>query len=279
MARIRSIKPDYASDGKVLRLSDTTALFFVLLWNHCDDSGYFTTDTLELSTRLSRWRSQDIKRLLSALHRAGMVRLSEGHGVGMVVSWHHQKIDKPRPSKWQGVEIKWDDATEIDDRSTTVRRKDRIGEDRKGEDGISSTGVQAPAAAGAESSLKKSRPKPESITRGAWDSYSDAYLVRYKTSPVRNATVNSQLAGFVKRIGEEEAPAVAGFYLTHNDQFYVRNMHPVGLLLKDAEKLRTEWVTGQQMLGAKAREVERVQASSNSWDDAARILNDRRAKP
>jgi len=96
----------------------------------------------------------------------------------------------------------------------------------------------------------------ETKPSGAWVSYSIAYEKRYGTKPVRNATINSQLSGFVKRIGIEEAPMVAEFYLTHNDAFYLKSMHPVGLLLKDAEKLRTEWVTGKKMTNTSARLAE-----------------------
>lgn len=106
-----------------------------------------------------------------------------------------------------------------------------------------------------------------------WDSYSKAYEKRYRSVPVRNVKTNSQLTSLVGRIGGEEAPLVAEFYVWHNDQFYVRQMHPVGLLLRDAEKLRTEWFTGTHMLGTKSREVERMQHNSDSWSEAVEILN------
>lgn len=109
-----------------------------------------------------------------------------------------------------------------------------------------------------------------------WEAYRDSYQKRYGTPPVRNAAINSQLSGLVKRLGEEEAPYVAEFFLTHNDAFYVKSMHPVGLMLRDAEKLRTEWATGSRMTGAVAREVERKQHNADNWDEAAKILNERR---
>lgn len=289
MARIRSIKPEFATDGKTRRLSDTTALFFILLWNHCDDAGYFITDPLELSMRLARWRSQDVKRLLSALHRAGMVRLSACHGVGMVVSWHHQKIDKPRPSKWKEIEIQWDDApSPATDResSANVRRKDRrgSGEERIGEDQVT-PGVQAPADAPPKSVevLPSEKAKPKRLAKGGaisgptWDAYSEAYLVRYGQPPVRNTRVNSQLSQFVKRLGEEEAPLVAAFYVGHNSAYYVRTGHGVGPMLADAEKLRTEWATGRQITGVEGRVAERRQGIANALGDLWREAKAREA--
>ena len=252
MARIRSIKPEFATDGKVRRLSDTTALFFILLWNHCDDSGYFNLDTWELAMKTARWRSQDIMRMLWALHRHGMVKLSLSHGVGMVASWTHQRIDKPRPSKWDGVEIQWDDAPPLQEAADSIPRKERRGEERKGKERISSTGVNPagnlPAPPKPKSDPSKSIP--------TWEAYREAYSRRYGIAPIRNASVNARIAQFVSRIGVEESPLVAAFYLTHNDAVYVRAMHPVGLLLRDAEKLRTEWATGRKMTGDRARNAE-----------------------
>ncbi|MBU2769317.1 hypothetical protein HAP94_24950 [Acidithiobacillus ferrivorans] len=82
-------------------------------------------------------------------------------------------------------------------------------------------------------------------TTKTWNAYSQAYQRRYGTEPVRNQKVNSQLASFVKRLGQDESPAVAAFFVNHHGRFYVQGMHQVDLLLRDAEKLRTEWFTGQ----------------------------------
>lgn len=124
--------------------------------------------------------------------------------------------------------------------------------------------------------IKPKKANPDN--KKTFDAYSAAYQSRYGEPPVKNATVNSQISNFVKRIGADEAPQVAAFYVAHNNAFYVSTMHSVGIMLKDAEKLRTEWATGMRMLGSKAREVERAQHSSDSWDQAAQMLNDRREK-
>ena len=101
-----------------------------------------------------------------------------------------------------------------------------------------------------ETSGEKDSPAVRKRTSGAittetWEAYSQAYQRRYGTDPVRNQKVNSQLANLVQRLGQEEAPAVAAFFVNHNGRFYMQGMHQVSLLLRDAEKLRTEWFTGQ----------------------------------
>ena len=92
----------------------------------------------------------------------------------------------------------------------------------------------------------------------SWKAYSEAYRKRYGVGPVRNKSVNSMLCKLVEKLGAEEAPAVAAFYVTHQAQFYVAKMHPVNLLLADAEKLRTEWATGRQVTNGHAVQIDRT---------------------
>jgi hypothetical protein len=98
-----------------------------------------------------------------------------------------------------------------------------------------------------------------------WAAYSTAYAHRYNAEPVRNATVNGQLAQLVGRLGADEAPAVAAWYVGHNNRFYVGAGHSVGVLLKDCEKLRTEWVTGRQATAAQAIQTDRTQTNLNAF--------------
>lgn len=55
--------------------------------------------------------------------------------------------------------------------------------------------------------------------------------------------VNGQLANFVKRVPQNEAPFIAEFFLLCNDPYYRRTQHSTGALVKDAEALRTRWQT------------------------------------
>lgn len=73
--------------------------------------------------------------------------------------------------------------------------------------------------------------------------YEAAYLARWKANPLINKTTNGMLGKFVDLVGAEAAPKVAAFYLRHNQQLYVAAKHPIPLLLRDASKLHTEWVT------------------------------------
>lgn len=130
------------------------------------------------------------------------------------------------------------------------------------------TGTVSAAPAAADAAAPKARPrtaKEPAPTSGVWTAYSDAYERRYGVEPVRNAKVNGQLASLVGRLGGEEAAAVAGFYVGHDRRFYVENGHSVDLLLRDAEKLRTEWATGRTVTATQAQQMDRTRANGDAF--------------
>lgn len=109
------------------------------------------------------------------------------------------------------------------------------------------------------------KPKGQAPTSLTWASYSTAYGDRYGADPVRNATVNGQLAQFVGRVGEVEAPHIAAWYVGHKHQFYVNAGHSVALLLRDAEKLRTEWATNRASTATQAIQGDKTAANFNAF--------------
>ncbi len=120
-------------------------------------------------------------------------------------------------------------------------------------DEASASPLAAPdGGAGAEPADKQEKPKPvadpalQEACRKTWDTYSSAYAVKYGTQPLRNAKVNSAVKAFVQRVGHEEAPAIAEFFVNRVDDVMVlRGMHDTSLLLKSAEAYRTQWATGK----------------------------------
>jgi hypothetical protein len=114
-------------------------------------------------------------------------------------------------------------------------------------------------------------PPAEKPAAETWRAYSEAYEHRYGAPPKANATVMGQVAAFVKRIGRDEAPAVAAFYVEHSSRWYAEKGHAVGAMLSDAEKLRTEWATGRRITATQARQGDRLQATG---DVVAKLLNE-----
>ncbi|HCF3848871.1 TPA: helix-turn-helix domain-containing protein [Pseudomonas aeruginosa] len=110
--------------------------------------------------------------------------------------------------------------------------------------------------------------------RAIWSAYAAAYQLRYGTHPVRNSKVNGQVRDLLKRLGAEEAPAVAAYFVGINDAYLIRNCHDLGSLLARAESYRTQWATDRQMNGATARQLERTQANLNAAKEAAESIRE-----
>lgn len=129
---------------------------------------------------------------------------------------------------------------------------------------------------GAAKRWKKPIDKPLVNGAATWDAYQSAYRARYHVEPVRNQQVNSHLKQLVARLGSEDAPRVAAFYLTHNKPFYVSARHSTNLLLRDAEGLRTEWATGIKATTGEAKQAE-VQDDARAQIDRVRAKLEGRA--
>jgi hypothetical protein len=114
--------------------------------------------------------------------------------------------------------------------------------------------------------------KLQSVCRETWKSYSNAYFSRYQTEPIRNASVNTFIKTFCKKIPHHEAPHVAAFFVAHNDKFYIQRTHHPSLMSKDAEGLRTQWATGRTMTATKANQLDKTASNFNSVNEAIEML-------
>lgn len=102
-----------------------------------------------------------------------------------------------------------------------------------------------------EAAPKKSKPeKAEAASGPTWIAYQTAYRRVYGIDPVRNAKANALAAQLVKRLGADEAPRLAAHYLTLQKPLYRERSHPLDLLVRDCEGLRTEMLTGRNPHGA-----------------------------
>jgi uncharacterized protein YdaU (DUF1376 family) len=130
----------------------------------------------------------------------------------------------------------------------------------------------APAALSGKPARKRAS-KPTAQTGDVWAAYAQAYKERYQVEPVRNAKVNGQLSQLIGRLGADEAPGVARAYLSNRNGLYVASKHCVDLLLRDAEKLRTEWATGNVTHRGDADQADRLGSVGNQAARVTAILN------
>ena len=108
--------------------------------------------------------------------------------------------------------------------------------------------------------ILKPLPNADAFCTGSavWESYSEAYTLRYQIPPVRNAKTNAVCKQIVARLGMD-APHVASYFVNHSNSFYVTKGHSLTTMLGDCEKLRTEWMTGMRITTTSARQADRAQ--------------------
>lgn len=105
MARIRTIKPEFQQSESMGRVSREARLAFILLWPQCDDLGRIRGKSRMLASILFPYDEDAPDRIdgwLSELEAEGcIVRYEDGGAAYIAVcKWHHQKIDRPSPSKF-----------------------------------------------------------------------------------------------------------------------------------------------------------------------------------
>lgn len=116
---------------------------------------------------------------------------------------------------------------------------------------------------------RATRPAP---TAEVWAAYASAYEERYGVPPVRNAKINGMLSQFLSRLGSDEAVGVARFYITSRNGLYVSSKHCVDLMLRDAEKLHTEWRTGNTGYQRDAQEQDKLASTGAMWERVGKRL-------
>lgn len=124
-------------------------------------------------------------------------------------------------------------------------RKDRIRSSSEVEKEPSSESQATSLANDNASHLPTPLSKNKEHNRLAFESYKNAFYLRYKIEPVRSAKTNAAIAQIVSRVGHEEAPGMLDFFVWHNDPFYLKSMHQIGLALRDCESLRIQYLKGK----------------------------------
>lgn len=102
MARIRTIKPEFWTDEKIVSLSLAARLFFVGLWNFVDDDGRCDHSPTRLKLQILPADKVDARKILAELHRNALISIYsvEGKEYLQVMNFaKHQKVDKRTPSK------------------------------------------------------------------------------------------------------------------------------------------------------------------------------------
>jgi len=296
MARARNIKPALFKN-EILGVEDPMlTLLFISLWCLADKEGRLEDRPLRIKAETFPYRDGlDVNGYLTELQRLEFIRRYEVNGVKIIQVLNFYKHQHPHKTEAESNLPKYDENSDscvltvkapltngsrpADSLNTDSLNTDSLNTDSLNTDSLipdtGTSGSKEPSVPNFPTGVEAEKVKKIPDTRETWEAYSKAYFERYGAEPVRNATVAGQLSQFVKRIGHTESPHVAAFFVHHNNQFYVTKMHTVGLLLTDAEKLRTEWATNRQVTNSQARQVDKKQTTANVFNQ---LIEEQRVK-
>jgi hypothetical protein len=103
MPRIRTIKPEFWTDEKIVELSIPARLFFIGLWNFADDNGVLENKPKQLKIRIFPTDKVDILNLLGELEKQEIIITYEINSESYIWIKHltrHQIIDRARKSNF-----------------------------------------------------------------------------------------------------------------------------------------------------------------------------------
>lgn len=109
MARIRSIKPEFWSDDKivdVINRDPKAALLYVGLWNFTDDDGFIAAAPRQLKRLVFPETKADVVALIEILIGFGLVKSyssDQGPLWGVPAFRKHQNPNRPTPTKFTGI--------------------------------------------------------------------------------------------------------------------------------------------------------------------------------
>ncbi|MCD6674865.1 MAG: hypothetical protein LT106_18685 [Burkholderiaceae bacterium] len=305
MARARNIKPGFFKNEDLAECTPWARLCFVGLWLLADREGRLEDRPRRIKGELFAFDSVEVDPLLQELQKHGFIQRYEVDGLGIIQIVNFGKHQNPHhreppsdlpPPESPGLDPvgnppKPEASSPCNDPKARGKPQASPGlsTDESAKDGgetvlipdsgflIPDSPSRIPDPGEPSASLRVAppiadapppRPKRERAeARGApvWEAYALAYRGRYQVEPVRNAKANAQCLQLVDRLGADEAPQVAAFYVAHQKAIYVSRRHALDLLVHDAEALRTDWLTGRQSTQSAATQADRTQQNAGAF--------------
>lgn len=105
MARIRTVKPEFWTDLKVVTLSPFARLLFMGMWNFADDCGHIEDEPLQLKLQILPNDAVDASGLVEELMDVGLVKRLTGC-LEIVNFNRHQRIDHPSTCRFAEHSVK-----------------------------------------------------------------------------------------------------------------------------------------------------------------------------
>src|SRR5687768_1940739 len=104
MARIRTIKPEFWTNERVMECSANARLLFIGMWNFADDLGRLSLSPKTIKAQIFPSDEMGFDVILGMIQELSKNGLILTYEVGdkeylQIVGWQHQRIDKPQPGK------------------------------------------------------------------------------------------------------------------------------------------------------------------------------------
>jgi hypothetical protein len=281
MARARNLKPSFFTNDILAEIDPLGRILFQGLWCLADRAGRLEDRPKKIKAEVLPYDDCDADAYLSELHEKGFILRYAANGKRFIQVLAFTKHQNPHIKEAAStIPAPCENST-----STVQEHEQEVSDDGQASEIPERAGLiplslnpitdsplpitDSPSSDSDSPSVRRLRvaknPATAPETGELWNSYSTAYQGRYGAPPVRNAKVNAQLANLIKRLGSDEAPGVAAWYVSSNNRYYVQKRHAVDCLLADAEGLRTEWATRRRVTETGAREADRLQANGDMW--------------
>lgn len=192
MARIRSIKPEFWTDEKVVESSPLARLLFIGLWNFADDEGRMVYSPTRIKLQILPADKCDIRALIDELQKHGMVMIykaNEAEYLAITNFSQHQKIDKRTSSRLPEPPRVTPNPSESPRIPTTDQGRDQ-GRDQ----GVEGIKEGSGSRKGREETPVAALPLPAGLKPETWNAY-------VKTRPARARKPESLKAALEKLEG------------------------------------------------------------------------------
>lgn len=103
MARIRTIKPEFWTDEKIVELAFEVRLLYIGLWNFSDDLGRMVNSPSKIKMQIfpaDDFKKSDVQGMITELFNKKIIdcyAVDNKHYI-QIINWNHQKINRPTPS-------------------------------------------------------------------------------------------------------------------------------------------------------------------------------------
>jgi hypothetical protein len=108
MARIRTIKPEFWIDEKIVELTLAARLLFIAVWNFADDQGYLDDKPRRIKMQVFPGDDIDVEAVLDELVGTGLLDRYDSP-IGPVLhvrNWsRHQRIDRPASPRFDASSL------------------------------------------------------------------------------------------------------------------------------------------------------------------------------